>query len=238
MDLRQYQPVDDGSRGMLRKALHCSQMDFEYAFTQMLYLLTSPSKVYKLTRWRKETKNRWARDDPAFIILQTWFLIVAVLGFGFALGTQTVIGCVWLVAFNLLLFYGFGSFLATGGWWISNHFFRVQHSHSVEQEVEWVYAFDIHCNAFFPLFVLLYVGQYLFLPLLIDQSLFSIVAGNTLYAVALGYYVYVNFLGYMYLPFLHKEKVTCLLYPAGLVFLLYLCFTILQISVARLVLGI
>ena len=24
------------------------------------------------------------------------------------------------------------------------------HSHAVEQRVEWLYAFDVHCNAFFP----------------------------------------------------------------------------------------
>lgn len=30
---------------------------------------------------------------------------------------------------------------------------------SVEQEVEWMYAFDIHCNGFVPVFVLLYVVE-------------------------------------------------------------------------------
>ena len=34
-------------------------------------------------------------------------------------------------------------------------------------QVEWLHAFDIHCNAFFPLFLLLYVVQYMLLPILL-----------------------------------------------------------------------
>lgn len=30
---------------------------------------------------------------------------------------------------------------------------------SVEQRVEWLYAFDVHCNAFVPFFAILYAAQ-------------------------------------------------------------------------------
>jgi len=66
----------------------------------------------------------------------------------------------------------------------------------VEGEIEWLYAFDIHCNAFFPVFVLLYVVQYFFAPVLIQPDFMATVAANLLYAGAFSYYHYVSFLGY------------------------------------------
>jgi hypothetical protein len=66
------------------------------------------------------------------------------------------------------------------------------------QEVEWLYAFDIHCNAYFPLFMLLYVGQYILLPvLLMESSYLAVIISNTLYAVAFIYYFYVTFRGFV-----------------------------------------
>ena len=45
---------------------------------------------------------------------------------------------------------------------ITNKFMREQITHSVDQSVEWAYAFDVHCNAFFPLLLILH-GLQLFL---------------------------------------------------------------------------
>lgn len=43
---------------------------------------------------------------------------------------------------------------------IANKFLRKKlHSHQVEQHVEWLYAFDVHCNSYFPLFLVLYGGS-------------------------------------------------------------------------------
>lgn len=41
---------------------------------------------------------------------------------------------------------------------------------SFSRQVEWLFAFEIQCNAFVPVFVLLYVVQYLLLPLLLQVS--------------------------------------------------------------------
>ena len=35
--------------------------------------------------------------------------------------------------------------------WISNNFLRTKQPFAVDEKVEWAYAFDVHCNAFFPL---------------------------------------------------------------------------------------
>ena len=38
------------------------------------------------------------------------------------------------------------------------------HGHTIDQRVEWLYAFDVHCNAYFPMFLALYVLQYFLSP--------------------------------------------------------------------------
>jgi hypothetical protein len=42
---------------------------------------------------------------------------------------------------------------------IANKYMKQFHSHSVEQDVEWLYAFDVHTNAFFCSFLVTYVLQ-------------------------------------------------------------------------------
>ncbi len=39
---------------------------------------------------------------------------------------------------------------------------------TTDQRVEWLYAFDVHCNGFFPLYVLLYVVQFFLTPILLQ----------------------------------------------------------------------
>lgn len=58
----------------LRRLLHFRQMDFEFALWQMLYLFTSPQRVYRNFQYRKQTKDQWARDDPAFLVLLSIWL--------------------------------------------------------------------------------------------------------------------------------------------------------------------
>jgi hypothetical protein len=84
---------------------------------------------------------------------------------------------------------------------------RQNHAHSVEQEVEWLYAFDVHQNAFFCSFLLTYVVQYFLLPILLSRSVLSCVLSNALYAVATIWYAYITHLGYRALPFLGNTQV-------------------------------
>ena len=115
-----------------------------------------------------------------------------------------------------------GVAIGTAGWLLSNKYLRASvpggHAHAVEQHVEWLYAFDVHCNAYFPLFLLLHVLQYFLLPLLLSGGFIGCLVSNALYAVALAYYHYVTFLGYNALPFL--EHTELFLYPIGVLALL------------------
>lgn len=87
--------------------------------------------------------------------------------------------------------------------------------HSVAQTVEWLYAFDVHCNGFFVSFLFTHVLQFLLLPLLLRDTLAAAVCSACLWAAALASYCFVVHLGYRALPFLkHTERY---LYPVAAV---------------------
>jgi hypothetical protein len=46
--------------------LHCL---CRYTFWTMLQLCVSPKTAYRHTSYHKQTKNHWARDDPAFVVV-------------------------------------------------------------------------------------------------------------------------------------------------------------------------
>ena len=80
--------------------------------------------------------------------------------------------------------------------YFANKYLRQYHSHSVEQEVEWLYAFDIHANSFFCSFFVTYVLQYFLLPVLLSRSALACLASNSLYALSAIWYFYITYLGY------------------------------------------
>jgi len=216
----------------MRRMVHYAQMDMSYTFAQMIYLCISPRKVYQLTSYRKQTKNQWARDDPAFVVVLVFFLCVAAVSYGLALQLQgsavvRVIGLFVGVHFGL-----FGLAAASCAWFVSNKYLRAQSFHGVEQRMEWMYAFDIHCNSFFPLFLVLYVVHYFLLPFLLQPTLLAAVLGNALYAGAFCYYLFITSLGYSMLPFLERTEV--FLYPMAPVVLLVIVLTVLRVNLTLL----
>ncbi|GMH13498.1 hypothetical protein Nepgr_015339 [Nepenthes gracilis] len=196
------------------------QMDIEYTFWQMFHLCTSPKVVYQHTKYHKQTKNQWARDDPAFVVICSLLLSVSTLAYCAAYGNSP--GHAVVVVISVLLFHLIitGVVLATFCWLLTNNYLREEapNSHVVEQRVEWLYAFDVHCNSFFPMFVLLYVIHYFLSPLLVAHGFIPVLLSNLLFMVAVSYYHYLNFLGYDVLPFL--EKTTFFLYPIGFAIIL------------------
>ncbi|ERN05715.1 protein unc-50 homolog isoform X1 [Amborella trichopoda] len=204
----------------LRRVIKWQQMDIEYTFWQMLHLCTSPKVVYQHTKYHKQTKNQWARDDPAFIVILSLLLIVATSAYCAAYDktiTHAIFTVISVVLFHFIII---GAILATCCWFLTNTYLREEtpNSHAVEQRVEWLYAFDVHCNSFFPVFVALYVIHYFISPLLVAHGILPALLSNLLFMVAASYYHYLNFLGYDVLPFL--EKTTFFLYPIGVVIIL------------------
>lgn len=92
----------------LRRLLHFHQMDFEFALWQMFYLFTSPQRVYRNFHYRKQTKDQWARDDPAFLVLLSIWLCGKNV-------TKAMSSCAFFCLFQSFL-YSFNSRLWFGAW--------------------------------------------------------------------------------------------------------------------------
>jgi UNC-50 family len=75
-----------------------------------------------------------------------------------------------------------------------------------EEVLEFGYCFDVGIRAFFPVYVLLYVIQFILMPALARHNPVSTFFANTLYLVAHTYWTVIIFLGYNVLPFLHHTE--------------------------------
>ncbi|OZJ06285.1 hypothetical protein BZG36_00815 [Bifiguratus adelaidae] len=182
---------------IIRRLWRFPQMDFEFALWQMLYLLIAPRRVYRNVYYHKQTKNQWARDDPAFLVLLSGCISVSAIAWGLVYGTG-FLSILKMILFMVLIdFVTVGAIVATFNWFVTNRFLTHRNNmHTIDQRVEWAYAFDVHCNAFFPLFLALYVVQFVFMPLLVHDNFVAKFVGNSMYLVAIVYYLYITFLGY------------------------------------------
>ncbi|RYR37258.1 hypothetical protein Ahy_A09g042172 isoform D [Arachis hypogaea] len=171
---------------------------FLFAFFGALDVELDNGCSYQHTKYHKQTKNQWARDDPAFVVICSLLLAISTLAYCAAYDHSSAHAI--FVVFSVLLFHFFltGLFLATFCWFLTNAYLREEapNSYVVEQRVEWMYAFDVHCNSFFPMFVLLYVIHYFLSPLLVAHGFIPVLLSNLLFMVGASYYHYLNFLGY------------------------------------------
>uniref|UniRef100_A0A7S3JR22 UNC-50 family protein n=1 Tax=Aureoumbra lagunensis TaxID=44058 RepID=A0A7S3JR22_9STRA len=193
----------------LRRSLHPRQMDFETAVVEMLSLLFGyQSRVFEQAYYRKQTKGRRARDDPAFCLCQIGFLAVAMLAFGISLRARRLFTYIYLFSAAIGAHWFFGGILvATVHTLLANrHLTAAASNHENEHSVEWLYAFDIHCNAFFLYFTIAYVGHFFFLPLVLAHSFFAMLLANVIHTTAFASYFYLTYLGFRALPFLHDTE--------------------------------
>ena len=88
----------------LSRLMDFRQMDVQSAMDQMKTLLsTRPHVVYKTSYYRKQTKNHWARDDPAFVALQLVFLLVASVAYSVSFRAPLTEGIAFLL-YSISLF--------------------------------------------------------------------------------------------------------------------------------------
>jgi hypothetical protein len=223
----------------LQRMMDISQMDIQSAMDQMKSLLV-PSKintVYKMAYYRKQTKNHWARDDPAFVFLQIIFLATVSLAYAIAFRSDSLVANFLYFSFHgIIVNFGLlGLAMAFLARYLANQYLNqtngvvggdghgvvggdghgvvggekggtmgisAHHSSArrpqyyVRQSVEFMYAFDVHCNAFFVLFVVIYGLQFFLLPLVLGKGFMSFLVSNALYSVGFFGYFYVTHLGY------------------------------------------
>ncbi|KAF9788145.1 UNC-50 [Thelephora terrestris] len=217
---------------IFRRLHRFQQMDFELAAWQLTYLCLAPKRVYRNVYFHKQTKNTWARDDPAILILLSACLCIAAVAWS-VVYSYGLVGCFKLALLMILRdFLLVGMVVATIFWAFSNYVLLAPPTHSTaaDSKVEWAYAFDVHTNAFFPLYLTLYLGQLFLVPLLLKNNWVCLWLGNTLYLAAFGQYIYGIYLGFNALPFLIRTEL--LLSPLLPLFTGYI-LTLLGFNVAK-----
>ncbi|OJD13588.1 hypothetical protein AJ78_05957 [Emergomyces pasteurianus Ep9510] len=204
-----------------------------------------------------ETKNTWHRPDPSFTYLLSFFLLLTAFAWGLAytpsfgaivrlsflfifvhfIGSSLLVST--LAYFLVGRLFGPGGPAARIGEWRGGRTIlgKTRRRGAAQglfaqpgekEQVEFGYCFDVSIRAFFPLYLHLYVLQFLLLPILTrnssssesSPSTLATVLGNTLYLSALTYYAVITFLGYNALPFLHHTEI--LLVPILILAVLWL----------------
>ncbi|KAI0654873.1 UNC-50-like protein [Cubamyces menziesii] len=193
---------------IFRRLLRFQSMDFELAAWQLTYLCISPKRVYRNVYFHKQTKNTWARDDPAILILIAACLCVSAVAWS-VVYSYSIWGAIQL-AF-LMIFRDFflgGVAVATIIWFFANKVLLSPPSHSTpdDAKVEWAYAFDVHTNAFFPLYLTLYLAQLFLVPIILKNRWICLFISNTLYLAGFAQYIYGIYLGLNTLPFLVRTE--------------------------------
>ncbi|TFK70823.1 UNC-50-like protein [Pluteus cervinus] len=193
---------------IFRRLHRFHQMDFELALWQLTYLCIAPRRVYKHVYFHKQTKNTWARDDPAILVLLAGCLTVSAMVWSivYHFGLSKFIE----VAFMMILrdFFLSGILISTLIWFIANRVLVSPPSHTspTDTSIEWAYVFDVHTNAFFPFYLTLYLAQLFLLSLILRDNWVCLWLGNTLYFLAFAQYTYGIYVGLNALPFLIRSE--------------------------------
>ncbi|WWC67971.1 uncharacterized protein I206_101890 [Kwoniella pini CBS 10737] len=197
---------------MLKRLTKFRSMDFELAFWQLTYLVVAPRRVYKQTYHHKQTKNQWARDDPAMLLLISGCLIVSGIAWSLLnqyTFLQTILTIFLFIFRDFLLFSIIISFLL---YLISNKLLLSiplsinNNNNDDDNKVEFSYSFDVSVNSFFPFFLTIYIGLLPLYNLVIRDNWICLWVGNTLFLIASVQYVYVTYLGYVALPFIARSE--------------------------------
>ncbi|KAF4556210.1 UNC-50-like protein [Elsinoe fawcettii] len=198
------------------------QMDFEMAIWEMTSLIIAPKKVFRSVYYQKQTRNTWHRPDPSFTYLLSFFLLLTALAWGLAYadGVSRTIKIVLVFIFGHFLatslvvstamYFLVGKFLGPGVAGLPGRSRRAglfgPPGGGPGEQLEFGYCFDVSIRAFFPIWVFLYVIQFLLMPVISRDYWISEFFGNSLYFLAFGYYFVITFLGYNALPFLHHTE--------------------------------
>lgn len=211
---------------ILRRIWRPRTLDFEVAAWEVVQLVMSPRQVQNSLWYRKQTKNQWARDDPSFVLLQCAMLAVSAIAWGlsYSRGFFSILKLIiYMVGVDFLLV---GVAIATVGWLFAERVLKRRGMNTADSgfgahgEMEWAYCFDVHCNGFLYIWLLLYVAQFVMLLIFRPGGLMGTLIGNTLYFGAFSMYFYATFMGYATMPFL--EHTELLLAPIGVFAVIYL----------------
>lgn len=215
----------------LKKMIHIRQIDYYVAFTNIIYCF-KPKEITETAKIRKHLKNKYARDDPGFLIILILDLFISSISYSLAYGHYNPLYMlnIFFIQTFLMLFTA-GILISLVCKIIIDKYFRNDDlGNNKEQKVEFVYAFDIHCNSFVPFYFFTAVIPFCLLPIVNGNGgFFQVFLSNTLTYLGVLYYFYVTFMSYFSLPFVKKNKfVTLTIWPiTGL----FVFLTLLKVNV-------
>lgn len=196
---------------MFRRLFKPNSLDFETAIWEIFNLVFNPRKMYRSHYYYKQqlsgNKVSYTRDDPSFLILLTGFLSISAIAWGIAYSPSAWEILKLIVYMVVVDFYLTGVAIATAFWLVLNRIYNNttsifgDFSRFNVNYIEWGFCFDIHCNSFIIIWCLLYLVQFLLLPVLtIEKSFISLFIGNTLYFGAVGHYFVITMYGFTAIP--------------------------------------
>lgn len=192
-----------------------------------------------------EMRNSWHRPDPAFTYLLSFFLLLTSFAWSLAY-TPHVTSVIKLAFMFIFVHFLLGSvLLSTAFYFLVGRLLgpgvaglpgrRRQAglfgSSSSGEALEFGYCFDVTTRAFFPPYVLLYIVQYVLMPVIDHKNRASVFLANALYLAAGIYWSLITFLGFNSLTFLHHTQL--LLVPVGLWVVGWLGCTIAGVNLER-----
>ena len=176
-----------------------------------MQLLTAPKTAYRHVSYHRQTKLCWARDDPAFALALAGLTAGIAAAHGLAFGGLA--GAARAAARGLVLDFGLVGVLAAMAGWAASAATggggegpggrpgggaaqAAAAQAAGPAGVEWLYAFDVHCNA--ALAAVLEVGAlgYLLSPWMLRPGAVPALAAATLYGGACVHYCFLTCLGF------------------------------------------
>ena len=213
----------------MKKFYHFKQIDYYFAYMNILYCF-SPINLAEMAKTRKHLKNKYARDDPGFLLIIIINLFISSICFNITLDKFSfwkIFHIFFLQTFVMLILSGLIIAL------ISKIFFDNYLTVSPSQSVEYTHAFDIHTNSFVTFYFFSIIINYFLLPICgKDNKFFQIFISNVLFFYGILYYFYVSYVEYFSLPFIKKnQKISGIFFG---IIILFLLFNLLKINAFKL----
>ena len=213
----------------MKKFYHFKQIDYYFAYMNILYCF-SPINLAEMAKTRKHLKNKYARDDPGFLLIIIINLFISSICFNITLDKFSfwkIFHIFFLQTFVMLILSGLIIAL------ISKIFFDNYLTISPSQNIEYTHAFDIHTNSFVTFYFFSIIINYFLLPICgKDNKFFQIFISNVLFFYGILYYFYVSYIEYFSLPFIKKnQKISGIFFG---IIILFLLFNLLKINAFKL----
>ena len=204
-------------------------IDVESLAWQLVKACTSPADLYRLAQRRRQARaqaqggaSARGAADASVAIAMSALAAGSAVAWGVAYEVTSPSELAFLALRAALQFLATSAAVATACWSIANRLRAPQTlPHNTVQYVEWLYAWDVACAAFVPLFMCLDVVQFVLLPLMLApesgvavgvvgvsaQKWISAIVANTIYAIAGVLFWHSIFRGFVELTFVRRANV-------------------------------